>query len=96
MAQIKEVLEKHLENVIKGNIDAALADLTEEVKAGIQPILETLGKVQPTKYEILGIEEKDEEAVTREKYIGKTEELSVEATWKKIEGVWKVVSVKPL
>ncbi|MHC1636444.1 MAG: nuclear transport factor 2-like protein [Candidatus Methanospirareceae archaeon] len=95
MESVEEAVKRHIENVIKGDTEAALADLTPEVKAGAGPLLEKLGEIQPTKYEIIEIEDKGDEGVARYKYIGKGE-LPLEVKWKKIEGVWKVVGAKPL
>jgi hypothetical protein len=91
MATARESVERHAKAAVEGKMDVAAADLTPEVMANIQPLVEKLGAIQPTGYEILSESKEGDNVVFRVKYLGKAGSVTVESTWALMGEAWKVV-----
>jgi hypothetical protein len=96
MMTARETLERHCQLVLEGKMEEVAKDLTPEVAAGLQPLVEVLGKVKPTTYKILEEKKEGEQYIFTEEYIGKDSSLKVRSTWAWIEGNWKVVKAEAL
>ncbi|MFC1894084.1 hypothetical protein ACFLYR_08770 [Chloroflexota bacterium] len=72
-----------------------MKDLTPEVVAAAGPLMEGLGKVSPTSFQILSEVDEGGSVTFKCEYIGASSSLKLSSTWREIEGIWKMVAGGP-
>ena len=96
MATARETVENHAKAAVEGRMDVVLGDVVPELHAGLQPLAEKLGAIQPTGHEILDEKKEGDQVVFKVKYLGKAGSVTVESTWALKGDAWKVVNAAVL
>ena len=91
----RQTVERHAQAAIDGKMDIVMADLTAEMLANIQPLADTLGKVQPKNYQILDEKQESANWVFKVKYVGQDSNFIVNSTWALQDDAWKVITATP-
>ena len=96
MATARETAERHIKAALEGKMDVVMGDVMPELHAGLQPLAEKLGTIQPTGHEILEERKEGDQVVIKFKFIGSAGSLTVEDTWALKGDAWKVVKAAVL
>ena len=86
----RETIERHADSVVRGDMDAIVADFSEELR----PHLQELGKALPqpvTGAEVLSIDVGDPESVAMIRYSGGSGDVTIRSHWRDLGGDHAVI-----
>ena len=92
--QTRDQINQHADAVVRGDMDAVVADFTE----GLQPHVPELAKALPqpvTSAEVLSIDVGDSEAVAMIRYSGESAEVTIRSRWQDEGGRAVIVHAEP-
>jgi hypothetical protein len=88
-------IEAHADSVVSGDMDAVLADFSEELRPRVPQLAEALP--QPTtSSEIQSIEVGDDESVSTIRYSGPDSAVTIRAQWRDEGGRPVIVNAEPV
>jgi hypothetical protein len=91
----REQVEQHADAVVRGDVDAVVADFTEALQPDFPQIAQALP--QPvTSAEVLSLDVGDTESVAMIRYSGETDALTVRSRWQDEGGRPVIVHVEPV
>ena len=94
-ARTRDAVDAHAQAVVRGDMDAVVADLSEE----LQPQADEIGRILPlpvTDADVLSLEIGADEAVSEIRYAGESGEVTIRARWEEIDGSPRIVHAEPL
>jgi hypothetical protein len=94
-AKARSYIEEHADAVVRGDMDAVVADFSEELRPQVPQIARVFP--QPvTAADVLSTEVGDEESVAMIRYSGETGGVTVRSHWREIDGRPLIVRVEPV
>jgi hypothetical protein len=94
-ARTRDVVDAHAQAVVRGDMDAVVADLSEE----LQPQADEITRAFPlpvTDADVLSLEIGAGEAVAEIRYAGERGELTVRTRWEQLDGRPRIVYAEPI
>ena len=94
-ARARSTIEAHADAVARGDMDAVIADFSEELR----PQVPTLARALPqptTSAEVQNIDVGDDEAVSTIRYSGENSAVTVRAHWREFDGRPLIVHAEPV
>lgn len=92
--QTRDQIKQHADAVVRGDMDAVVADFTE----GLQPHVPEIAKALPqpvTSAEVLSVDVGDSESVAMIRYCGDTGEVTIRSRWQDEGGRPVIVHAEP-
>lgn len=94
-ADTRSCIEEHADAVVRADMDAILADFSEELRPRVPELAQVLP--QPTtSAEVQGIEIGPEESVSTIRYSGGDSAVTIRATWREEGGRPVIVHAEPV
>jgi hypothetical protein len=94
-AQTRDHIDQHADAVVRGDMDAILADFSEELRPGAPQIVNDVLPQPVTAAEVLNIDVGETEAVAMIRYSGDGE-LTVRSRWQEQGGRPVIVHAEPV
>jgi hypothetical protein len=95
-ATTKKHIEAHADAVVRGDLEAVVADFTENMRSEVPAMAQSL-LPQPTKSaDVQSIEVGEEEAVSTIRYSGEDKTVTIRARWQDEGGRPQIVSAEPV
>jgi hypothetical protein len=94
-AQIREHINKHPDAVVRGDMDAIVADFSEDLRPGVPQIVQDVLPQPVTAAEVLDLDVGDSEAVAMIRYSGETGEVTIRSRWQEQDGRPVIVHAEP-
>jgi hypothetical protein len=92
--QTRQHINEHADAVVRGDMDAVIADFTEGLRPHVPEIAQALP--QPvTSAEVLSIDVGDAETVAMIRYTGDTDEVTIRSRWQDEDGRPVIVHAEP-
>jgi len=91
----RDIVDAHAQAVVRGDMDAVVADLSEE----LQPQADEIGRTLPlpvTDADVLSLEIGANECVAEIRYAGESGEITIRSRWEEIDGSPRIVHAEPL
>jgi hypothetical protein len=80
-AQTRDHIHQHGDTVVRGDMDAILADFSEDMRPAVPQIIQEVLPQPVTTAEVLNIDIGDSEAMALIRYSGDTGEVTVRSRW---------------
>jgi hypothetical protein len=94
-ATARSTIEAHAEAVVRGDMDAIIADFSEELRPQVPTLAQALP--QPTtSADVQNIEIGDDEAISTIRYSGEETAVTIRATWREFDGRALIVHAEPV
>jgi hypothetical protein len=93
--QTRDQIKMHADAVVRGDMDAVVADFTE----ALQPHVPEIGKALPqpvTSADVLSVDIGDSECIAMIKYSGDTSEVTIRSRWQDEGGRAVIVHAEPV
>jgi hypothetical protein len=93
-AKTRDHINQHADAVVRGDMDAVVADFSEELR----PQVPEIGKALPqpvTAAEVLSVDVGDSESVAMIRYSGETDEATIRSRWQDQGGRPVIVQAEP-
>jgi hypothetical protein len=88
-------VQEHADAVVRGDMDAVIADFAEELRPQVPQIAQSLP--QPvTAAEVLSVEVGDPESVAEIRYTGESGNVTIRSRWREVDGRPSIVAGEPL
>lgn len=88
-------VQDHADAVVRGDMDAVIADFAEELRPQVPQIAQSLP--QPvTAAEVLSVEVGDPESVAEIRYTGESRNVTIRSRWREVNGRPSIVAGEPL
>jgi hypothetical protein len=88
-------VQDHADAVVRGDMDAVIADFAEELRPQVPQIAQSLP--QPvTAAEVLSVEVGDPESVAEIRYTGESGNVTIRSRWRQVNGRPSIVAGEPL
>ena len=94
-AQIRDHTNQHADAVVRGDMDAILADFSEELRPGVPQIIQDVLPQPVTSAEVQSVDVGDSEAVALIRYSGDGE-ITVRSRWQEQAGRPVIVHAEPV
>jgi hypothetical protein len=94
-AQARDHVDQHAETVVGGDMDAILADFSEDLQPSVPEIVQEVLPQPVTAAEVLNIDVGDSEAVALIRYSGDTGEVTIRSRWQEQAGRPVIVHAEP-
>jgi hypothetical protein len=94
-AQIRDHTNRHADAVTRRDMDAIVADFSEELRPGVPQIVQDVLPQPVTAAEVLDIDVGDSEAVAMIRYLGETGEVTIRSRWQEQAGRPVIVHAEP-
>ena len=94
-AKAREHVQGHADAVARGDLDAAVADFSEELRPQAPQTAQELLPLPVTTAEVLSVDFGDSEAVAVIRYSGDTGEATLRSRWQEESGRPVIVHVEP-
>jgi hypothetical protein len=93
-AQTRDHIDRHADAVIRGDMDAIVADFSEELRPGVPHIVQEVLPQPVTAAEVLSVDLGESEAVAMIRYSGNGE-VTVRSRWQEQAGRPVIVHAEP-
>jgi hypothetical protein len=94
-AETRSHIEEHADAVVRGDMDAVVADFSEELRPQVPQIAQALP--QPVKSaQVLSVDVGDEESVAEIRYSGESGNVTIRTHWRQIDGRPTIVAGEPI
>jgi hypothetical protein len=93
-AQIRDHINEHADAVVRGDMDAIVADFAEDLRPGVPQIVEDVLPQPVTAAEVLSIDVGDSETVAMMRYSGDGE-VTIRSRWQEEAGRPVIVHAEP-
>jgi hypothetical protein len=94
-ANARSHIQEHADAVVRGDMDAVIADFSEELRPQVPELAKALP--QPvTEAEIHSIEVGDEQVTATIRYAGDSSEVTIRSRWREIDGRPLIVHAEPV
>jgi hypothetical protein len=95
-ANTRSHIEAHAQAVARGDMDAVVADFTEEMRPQVAERAPQLLPLPVKDAEVVSVETEGDEAVARIRYTGESgDEATLRSNWREIDGRPLIVAVEP-
>ena len=94
-AQIRDHINQHADTVLRGDMDAIVADFTEALRPGVPQIVQEVLPQPVTAAEVLDIDVGDSETVAMIRYSGDAGEVTIRSRWQEQAGRPVIVHAEP-
>jgi hypothetical protein len=94
--QTRDHIHQHADAVVRADMDAILADFSEEMRPAVPQIVNEVLPQPVTKAEVLNIDIGDSDAVAVIRYSGDTGEVTVRSRWQEQTGRPVIVHAEPV
>ncbi|HTX31206.1 MAG TPA: hypothetical protein VMD09_07460 [Solirubrobacteraceae bacterium] len=95
-ANARTHIEAHADAVARGDMDAVVADFSEEMRPQVAELAPQLLPLPIAEAEVVSVETEGEEAVARIHYTGESgDEQTLRSTWREFDGRPLIVGVEP-
>jgi len=94
-AKTREHVRRHAESIERGDMDAAVADFSEELRPQVPQIAQELLPLPVSTAEVLSVDVGDAESVARIRYSGDSGEVVIRSRWQDHGGRPLLVSAEP-
>jgi hypothetical protein len=88
-------IEDHADAVVRGDMDAVVADFKPELRPQVPHIAQVLPR-PVTSADVMSVEIGDDESVAMIRYSGETEEVTVRSLWREIDGRPLIIHAEPV
>ena len=88
-------IEAHADAVARGDMDAVVADFTQELRPQVPDLAPQLLPLPVKQAQVVSVEAGDEETVARIRYTGETGERTLRSRWREVDGRPLIVGVDP-
>jgi hypothetical protein len=88
-------IQQHADAVVRGDMDAVVADFVEELR----PQVPQLGQALPqpvTSAEVLSVEVGGEESIAQIRYVGDSGEVTIRSHWREVDGRPLIAHAEPV
>jgi hypothetical protein len=93
-AKTRDHIQQHADAVVRGDMDAVVADFSEDLRPQVPQIAQSLP--QPvTSAEVLSVEVADAESVAMIRYSGDTSAVTIRSRWRDVGGRPVIVHAEP-
>jgi hypothetical protein len=93
-ATTRDHVQQHADAVVRGDVDAVVADFTEELRPQVPQIVQ--GLPQPvTSAEVLGLDVGDPVSVATIRYSGESGDVTIRSQWRDKDGRPEIVHAEP-
>lgn len=92
--QTRDRIQQHADAVVRGDMDAVIADFTE----GLQPHVPEIAKALPqpvTSADVLSVDVGDSESIAMIRYSGDTSGVTIRSRWQEEGGRAVIVNAEP-
>jgi hypothetical protein len=94
-ATTRSHVQEHADSVVRGDMDAVVADFSEELRPQVPQIAQALP--QPViSAEVLSVDVGDAESVAMIRYSGESREVTIRSRWQEIDGRPLIVHGEPV
>ena len=94
-AKTRSHVEAHAQAVVRGDMEAVIADFSEELRPQVPQLAQALP--QPVrKAEVVSLEVGEEQSVARIQYSGDESEVTIESHWREVDGRPTIVHGAPV
>jgi len=94
-SKTRQYVQEHADAVARGDLDAAVADFSEELRPQAPQTAQELLPLPVTAAEVLSVDVGDSEAVATIRYSGDTGEATIRSRWQEESGRPVIVHVEP-
>lgn len=95
-ANARSHIEAHAEAVVRGDMEAVVADFSEELRPQVPDLAPQLLPLPIADAEVVSVETEAEDVVARIHYTGESgEERTLRSQWREIDGRPLIVNVEP-
>jgi hypothetical protein len=94
-AKARSHIQAHADAVVRGDMDAVVADFSEELRPQVPDLAPQLLPLPIKEAEVLNVDTGDEETVARIHYTGETGERTLRSHWREFDGRPLIVNVEP-
>jgi hypothetical protein len=93
-SETRAAIEQHADAVVRGDMDAVIADFSEELRPQVPQLAQRLP--QPvTESDVLSVEVGEEESVAMIRYSGESDDVTIRSRWREIDGRPLIVHAEP-
>ena len=94
-ARTRDHIDRHADAVVRGDMDAILADFSEELRPGVPQIVQDVLPQPVTAAEVLSADVGDSEALAMIRYSGDPGEVTIRSRWQEQAGRPVIVHAEP-
>jgi hypothetical protein len=94
-ARTRDHIDQHADAIVRGDMDAVVADFAEELRPRVPQIAQDLLPQPVTAAEVLSIDVGDSESVAMIRYSGGTGEATIRSRWQEQAGRPVIVHAEP-
>jgi hypothetical protein len=95
-ANARRHIEAHADAVARGDMDAVVADFTEEMRPQVADLAPQLLPLPIKEAEVVSVDAEGDEAVARIHYTGESgDERTLRSTWRELDGRPLIVGLEP-
>jgi hypothetical protein len=93
--QIRDHINQHADAVVRGDMDAIVADFSVELRPGVPQIVQDVLPQPVTAADVLDLDVGDSEAVAMIRYSGETRAVTIRSRWQEQVGRPVIVHAEP-
>jgi hypothetical protein len=94
-SKTRAVIQEHADAVVRGDMDAVIADFSEELRPQVPQLAQQLP--QPvTEADVLSVEVGEEESVAMIRYGGESNEVTIRTRWREIDDRPQIIHGEPV
>ena len=94
-AQTRDHIDRHADAVVRGDMDAIVADFSEEMRPSVPQNVQEVLPQPLTAAEVLNVDIRDSEAVAMIRYSGDPGEITIRSRWQEQVGRPVIVHAEP-
>jgi len=94
-ARTRDHINQHADAVVRGDMDAIVADFAEDLRPGVPQIAQDLLPLPVTAAEVLSIDVGNSETVAMIRYSGASGEATIRSQWQEEAGRPVIVNAEP-
>lgn len=94
-AATRDHIQQHADAVVRGDMDAVVADFSEDLRPQVPQIAQALPR-PVTSAEVLSVEIGEAESVATIRYAGDTDAVTVRSRWQDVGGRPVIVHAEPI
>jgi hypothetical protein len=94
-ARTRDHIDEHADAVVRGDMDAIVADFSEDLRPGVPHIVQNVLPQPVTAAEVRNVDVGDSETVATIRYSGDTGEVTIRSRWQERAGRPVIVHAEP-
>jgi hypothetical protein len=94
-AKTRSCIQDHADSVVRGDMEAVIADFAEELRPQVPQIARSLPRPVRSA-EVVSVEVGEEESVAHIHYTGDSGEVTIRSHWREVDGRPSIVAGEPV